>query len=1112
MTELPPRPPSSSTIPPQEDARRSLQNPPLHHPHHAWLPSNSKLLDDPNFDGRSPSMRKLHDASQIQPPLPINRTTSNNKSNTTHSSTGDSPTVALDAVKDAIETVEQALITTPRPAKRATKVWTPPPKVSADKLPSYFRQMALQQTPSSQRVSTIMSPSSQGAPSAAASSPAATAATTTMTIMSPTPKMSPQTVTAAITPNRNQQRSWPVLPVMSPNLQNSFVDLLNGDAGPSPLGVDSAIKQNEQQQNQPPVTAIKCVSPTYSPSTKPPVKVKKLKARWPPIQKNSGHQTYKKKITTGLEREERMGSSLSNLAVHVKERRSTFEQGLAKRHRVTSRSSAPNSSSDDVPDHNDALARDERRKTIYNIDLPLVQVKERRQKFESASPIGKKSTVRMEVDDIRSNTEIHDSQRVPFVQQDDSERSDVGQQEENCVEDSAMALKETSPTAHDEFRFYEFALPSGQKLPKGSAKRYGKRRTRKDRRTNYCISYDGPTLLTMRDHYGLFETVPEADDRFHAERPQDSLPMAPRHVMSPEFKSNRKALSQHRNNDLPPTLPRYEDSGDEDSMESDDEDHSYDGTDDDEEPHRSNDPHGIRGCNRPDVWITPIAGANPSERKWKVKRVWNVEEADDKEEEHTVDNDDLFGKVKDLLGVPPADVNNEDMKAPWKIRKVIDVDGEVEESESESSLEEGDMIQHMNSMASECEDEFFANEDDDEYGHDEEEEDEDEDLESSRSSIGDKHRERAFNRPDCFVSPMNAAFVSPTKSPRKFKVLREWTVDETENEVENSKEVESNVDAEPVPGTSQTSLAPASFTPNFKAMKTVPNYRRSSTGDIHKERAFNRPDCFVSPMNVPFVSPAKARKWKVKREWSVDECLTKSEESHDAKNNIGDLGDLQASGIQEINAVMDHRRGSTGDIQERTCDDRADAIHKQRAFNRPETFVSPMNAPFVSPSSARKWKVKREWIVDNADKDEKDGESSIDATTSKAEINGEGTSAEKNEEHRHIPNEAGDNKGRDSKYSDRPPATDDGTSRSNYDPSEWMSGMTGNKRDDVPKICILQNPSDGEPTWRTDAKPLDVANEAATSDDNNDFASPKLTGQPTLPEPKKEPIKLWWQE
>lgn len=73
---------------------------------------------------------------------------------------------------------------------------------------------------------------------------------------------------------------------------------------------------------------------------------------------------------------------------------------------------------------------------------------------------------------------------------------------------------------------------------------------------------------------------------------------------------------------------------------------------------------------RPDVWVTPVLSpsdqnntdATARAQKWKVKRVWNVEEADEKESEHFVSSPELMTTIRNLFGAKG--------KAEWKVREI----------------------------------------------------------------------------------------------------------------------------------------------------------------------------------------------------------------------------------------------------------------------------------------------------------------------------------------------------------------------------------------------------------------------------------------------------------
>ena len=97
---------------------------------------------------------------------------------------------------------------------------------------------------------------------------------------------------------------------------------------------------------------------------------------------------------------------------------------------------------------------------------------------------------------------------------------------------------------------------------------------------------------------------------------------------------------------------------------------------------------------RPDVWATPCQGpTSPSQKKpWRVKRVWNVDQIDEHEEEHIVQDGRLMDKVRELLRVPCEGANDEydPSDSHWRFNKVYDLNGEVQEqSRSQKADEEG---------------------------------------------------------------------------------------------------------------------------------------------------------------------------------------------------------------------------------------------------------------------------------------------------------------------------------------------------------------------------------------------------------------------------------------
>ena len=99
---------------------------------------------------------------------------------------------------------------------------------------------------------------------------------------------------------------------------------------------------------------------------------------------------------------------------------------------------------------------------------------------------------------------------------------------------------------------------------------------------------------------------------------------------------------------------------------------------------------------RPDIWMTqssPSSSSPSSPKKcssggddngtskpsWRVKRVWNVEQWDEKEVEHSVEHDDLMTKVKSLLGANTTSEADDDRN--WTAQWIYDEGGQIIEDE-----------------------------------------------------------------------------------------------------------------------------------------------------------------------------------------------------------------------------------------------------------------------------------------------------------------------------------------------------------------------------------------------------------------------------------------------
>jgi hypothetical protein len=228
-----------------------------------------------------------------------------------------------------------------------------------------------------------------------------------------------------------------------------------------------------------------------------------------------------------------------------------------------------------------------------------------------------------------------------------------------------------------------------------------------NRRTSYRIGYDGPIMLRLEDVYGNLMMIPEADGRFELNHEKDVPPAPPSRP------------------DLSARLPHRHREKDKNSLSLCNEKSGSDGVDDDEDARcetRSRRDRK-RGKRRPNVWITPLKSRSGGSRKWKVKRVWDIETIDEEEPEYEIDQEDLMYSIKDLLGVPnmseatlsklqnelgstnrwnTTDSNNsapnKPVQRPFSVTTFFDVDGELDGSEATISLDVGQFVQEMKNI------------------------------------------------------------------------------------------------------------------------------------------------------------------------------------------------------------------------------------------------------------------------------------------------------------------------------------------------------------------------------------------------------------------------------
>eukprot|EP00980_Cylindrotheca_fusiformis_P016454 scaffold4903_cov125-Cylindrotheca_fusiformis.AAC.1 len=232
-------------------------------------------------------------------------------------------------------------------------------------------------------------------------------------------------------------------------------------------------------------------------------------------------------------------------------------------------------------------------------------------------------------------------------------------------------------------------LPSGQKLPpprKGRSRR---------RRTSYRIRYGGPTTLNL-DVYGplidIPEDIPEHDFRFDPSC-RDGLMKMPQRISSQNgcnrdtmlrLPSRRASSPTRYEGDSSDSIPSQTSAG-EGSMPAEI-------TIEDLNSAESSPEANYRKS--PDIWMTPLANDDPEEGRWMLKRVWYIEDMDEKEEAYIVDRQEMIPSIQRLCGVPsdPSDLPEDcamntteegNVLTPWLIQKIFDIEGVQANSERE---------------------------------------------------------------------------------------------------------------------------------------------------------------------------------------------------------------------------------------------------------------------------------------------------------------------------------------------------------------------------------------------------------------------------------------------
>jgi len=423
----------------------------------------------------------------------------------------------------------------------------------------------------------------------------------------------------------------------------------------------------------------------------------------------------------------------------------------------------------------------------------------------------------------------------------------------------------------------------------------------------------------------------------------------------------------------------------------------------------------------------------PPKRRWRIKRVWNVQELDDMEEEHIADNPvELYENLRHLFGVPEGgevgdegndhgadngktndNANNRDATAtapaaasgaqdgastasaktskPWKVLKLLDINGELLDhpNEGERVMDEEELLQHLKNMA--IEDLLYI--------------DSIQDLSTATIAIDSKNGKSSSSSSLQYSEHPQSG--DDNKRNKTEKIPKSAASASSTNQVkdkasiferENSKNMTQN-------GKTANSNSGRSFS-NKKGFDFKQGGDEPGTPGFnkHKKRAYHRPDNWVSPDERPIIGK---RSWRVKKQDSDnhigdddrhddddDDDDHDGHSSNDYHDGSGDVGIVQFEkdkpdqGVTNTsNEIPRHKSITTTTTTETTTPTRTEGKprsfvtkkktlrtpvspekHKQRAFHRPDNWVSPDGKPNMG---RRSWKVKK--VIDlESDKSSQD--------------------------------------------------------------------------------------------------------------------------------------------
>eukprot|EP00538_Stauroneis_constricta_P000164 CAMPEP_0119563616 /NCGR_PEP_ID=MMETSP1352-20130426/24050_1 /TAXON_ID=265584 /ORGANISM="Stauroneis constricta, Strain CCMP1120" /LENGTH=1015 /DNA_ID=CAMNT_0007612245 /DNA_START=111 /DNA_END=3155 /DNA_ORIENTATION=+ len=385
------------------------------------------------------------------------------------------------------------------------------------------------------------------------------------------------------------------------------------------------------------------------------------------------------------------------------------------------------------------------------------------------------------------------------------------------------------------------------------------------RQASFRIRYGGPTLLPIEDLYDQQQKQydPEyLDSRYLSENKLHNDP--PRRSSSTtKVVEDEKVDYDDTNQGIKVSHPQANKKKKEQQKAREDNRKSYHldgvearGAEEDADDYDDDDDDD-EDLNRPDIWVTPMDVSDPNKRTWRVKRVWGVAQLDELEVVHEVDDADLFDEIRALLGVP-FDERMKQVEADvrqWHVKKVYDVDGIIDESESEASMDDGDLRAGFQALSDEAsmadwEDSLSTIQGLDDLTL--------VDIRGIAARLGGgaetqpatTTKTEAAAAAAAAASSTEAAAVAAAMPPQSSKQVIKKTEPELEPELELQAAAASGGD-----------------------------WRESSFSSIHAQRAYCRPDDWVSPQENRFKKNKKAngRGWKVKKMWDATEEDDKQE-------------------------------------------------------------------------------------------------------------------------------------------------------------------------------------------------------------------------------------------